>query len=82
MKKLFLSITLLFGPGLSAATDEGRKESKIQQLCALFMEKHHPCHHQENDDESILEELAKRGILEYNESKSTNLCIAPPVTDE
>ena len=82
MKKLFLSVTLLFSSSFSMADDDTQKQSKLQKLCALFMEETHSCH-REGTDESILKELAKRGILEHDEFKSGSHCVGPwPPRDE
>ena len=79
MKKLFLSVTLLFTSGLSVAgiDDDDQKQSKLQKLCAFFMDKNHPCH-EEGADESILEELAKRGVLDHTQITSARICEEEP----
>ena len=80
MKKLFLSVTLLLGSGLSVASDGNQKQSLLQKLCNVFMEKSHSCH-REGADEGILKELKKRGVLEYSKSKAARLCTGRPIID-
>ena len=81
MKKLFLSVTLLLGSGLSVASDSVQKQSLWQKLCKTFMEKSHSCHRQ-GADESILKELDRRGVLEHSEVRAGQHCIAPPSGEE
>ena len=82
MKKLFLAATaLVFTSALSAAGgDDTKRQSKLQKLCDFFMESEHPCH-EEGADESILDELAKREILDHAEFKSNRICTGRPFVD-
>ena len=78
IKKLFLSATFLLGSGLSVAKNRDiKKESKIQKLCAFLMEEKHPCD-EKSYEASVLEELAKRGILKNADFKSAHICDEVP----
>ena len=83
MKKLFLSIILFFTSGLSSGNDDAEEDSEFQRLCAIFMEESHPCH-EEGADESILEELKKRGIIAPADAQVAEICdeLPRPPTDD
>ena len=85
MKKLLISITLLVSSGFSFARDREKSEqdwAKLKKFCEFFVhndffDKNYPCE-QIEDYEDIVQELAKRGVLERDLSIESSMC-APPV---
>ena len=74
MKKLFLATALLLTSFSSFAMNQ--KREKLQKLCKLFIKENRWCEQTENDD--ILVELAKRGVLERADIKVSTTCVWPP----